>query len=96
MYGNTWLQLSLSHMASMSPVIIKVSGLFGSRSYEKIVVSRVLGRVFVKSLCKFLFLKLEKGREGGRGIVRFVAVEGGSGVFLTYFCSRRGSHQPSN
>ena len=49
----------------MSPVIIKVSGLFGSRSYEKIVVSRVLGRVFVKSLCKFLFLKLEEGREGG-------------------------------
>ena len=50
----------------MSPVIIKVSGLFGSRSYEKIVVSRVLGRVFVKSLCKFLFLNLEEGREGGR------------------------------
>ena len=43
--GRTWLHESRSHMASISPVIMKVS----EEEWKPTVVSRVLGNVFEKS-----------------------------------------------
>lgn len=47
-------------MAFMSPVIMKVSV---PRSYEKMVVSRVLGRVLVNNRWRFWLAKLGGNRK---------------------------------
>eukprot|EP00964_Phaeocystis_antarctica_P135598 scaffold99950_cov63-Phaeocystis_antarctica.AAC.2 len=47
-YGSTWLVASRSHMAAMSPVMMKLYGASGASVKATSVVSSVLGSVFLK------------------------------------------------